>query len=68
MTRARPAGTVERMVTVELRKPDPRGRQRLLHPRTGAERRRLITLAHESRCKLGLSYRGTRDRLAEHGA
>jgi hypothetical protein len=40
---------------------------RLLHPRPAAERARLIRLAHESKCQLGLSYRRTRERLAEHG-
>ncbi len=55
-------------VAIELRKPGKDGRVRLLHPRTDQERWRLIQLAHESHCELGLSYRQTRRRLEEYGA
>jgi hypothetical protein len=55
-------------VAIELRKPGRDGKVRLLHPRDQRERWRLIHLAHQSRCELGLSYRQVRARLEQYGA
>lgn len=55
-------------VAIELRKPGKDGRVRLLHPRDQRERWRLINLAHQSVCELGLSFRQTQRRLEEYGA
>jgi len=54
-------------VVVELRKPDKDGKLRLLHPRTDAERGRLIRGADRAVCELGMSYRQAQRQIEPAG-